>query len=465
MVEGEPDAVAACSLGLAAVGVPGARSWRASWAPRFTGLHLVIVSDCDEQGRALAEELARDLPAHAASVRVLDLAPGQADGYDLGDYAREAAEDGDAGRRWARRVIEGAAGSLAARKPTGPTVNGRGADTVDDGDDLRDLSLAEALARDLPPEHWIVEHLIAKGTIGVVHGLPETLKTFLALHIGIGVATGSEGEHDGELLLGKLRVTDPGPVGYAWQDDSAVEELRRIQTVVRATAVDPNLQMYFLLNRGLRIDRPGDRARLDTWIRRRRLKLVFLDSLKDFISTGSTKDDSWVTPTLNALKLICDETGVAFLMVHHDAKPSADTSSRSAGQTMHGSVFLEASARSGLHCQRPDAARPEVKVTRWGNSGKSWGPDLLRLNEETCELELVEIAHNAPKAVPSKYVQALREAGGEMFVSELAQLLGVSSKTALKHLGEAGAHIAPRKRGRTTANFAQLAGEQDALAI
>jgi hypothetical protein len=133
---------------------------------------------------------------------------------------------------------------------------------------------------------------------------------------------------------------------------------------------------------------------------------------------------------------------------------------------MHGSVFLEASARSGLHCQRPDASKPEVRVTRWGNSGKSWGPDLLRLDEDTCTLELVEIAHNTPKVAPSEYVEALREAGGGMFVDELAKQLGVGTATALKHLREAGATITKPKRGRTSANYAQLVGgEQDALAL
>ena len=122
--------------------------------------------------------------------------------------------------------------------------------------------------------------------------------------------------------------------------------------------------MYLLLNRGLPIDDPEHRARIAAWIQHRQLKLVFLDSLKDFITTGSTKDDSWVTPTINALKLICDETRAPPKIVHHDAKPHADTKARSAGQTMHGSVFLEAGARSGLHCRRPDAAKPEVKVTR-----------------------------------------------------------------------------------------------------
>ncbi len=342
--------------------------------------------------------------------------------------------------------------------------NGRGdgADPAAVVEALRDLSLAEVLARELPAEQWIVENLIAPATISFLHGLPETLKTFIALHIAIGVARAAS-DRDAGLLLGKLRIADPGPVGFIWQDDSEVEEMRRIQTVARATAASGDVPIWFLLNHGLRVDNAQDCAQLTAWIRQRELKLVFLDSLKDFIGTGSTKDDAWVIPMVNALKQICDETGAAIALIHHDAKPSADTSGRSAGQTMHGSVFLEAGARSGLHCRRPDAAKPEVKVTRWGNSGKSWGPDLLRLDEETGGLELVEIAHNALKVTSGEYVEALQEAGGGMFVDELAKQLGVSSQTATRHLREAGVPLAPRKRDRTFVNFAQLAGVQDAL--
>jgi hypothetical protein len=346
----------------------------------------------------------------------------------------------------------------------GQNGNGSHREPEGEADVLHDLSLAEVLARELPAEQWIVENLIAPATIGFLHGLPETMKTFLALHIGMSVARAVE-EKGPQLLLGKLRITDPGPVGYIWQDDSEVEELRRIQTVARAMAVE-DAPMFFMLNRGLRIDNPEHRERIAAWIRHRGLKLVFLDSLKDFITAGSTKDDTWVTTTINALKLTCcDQAGAAIKLVHHDTKPNADTSSRSAGQTMHGSVFLEATARSGLHCQRPDAAKPEVRVTRWGNSGKSWGPDLLRLDEDTCELELVEIAHNAPKVTPVQYTDALREAGGGMFVDELAQALGVGTPTARKHLQGAGVAITPKKRGKTTANYAQLVGEQDVFAL
>jgi DNA primase len=106
LCEGEPDAVALWSLGLRAVGVPGAGNWRDTWAQRFSGRHcrVVVCFDCDEAGRANAERAAKALAAAGVDARVLDLAPDRDDGYDLSDFlvkARKASE-----REEARRILE-----------------------------------------------------------------------------------------------------------------------------------------------------------------------------------------------------------------------------------------------------------------------------------------------------------------------------------------------------------------------
>ena len=61
LVEGEPDSVAAASLGVSAVAVPGASGWDSNWAARFAGRDVVLCCDCDAPGRRLAAQAARDL--------------------------------------------------------------------------------------------------------------------------------------------------------------------------------------------------------------------------------------------------------------------------------------------------------------------------------------------------------------------------------------------------------------------
>jgi Protein of unknown function (DUF3987)/Toprim-like len=94
LAEGESDAVSLATIGLPAVAVPGAASWRSEWASRFTGRDVIVCTDCDEPGRGLAERAADDLRQTAASVRVIDLDSNRSDGHDVGDLVRDAAEEG-----------------------------------------------------------------------------------------------------------------------------------------------------------------------------------------------------------------------------------------------------------------------------------------------------------------------------------------------------------------------------------
>jgi hypothetical protein len=93
LVEGEPDAVAAHSLGLPAVALPGAASWQREWRKRFAERKVVLVFDADEAGRKAARQVAGDLAPVATEVRVLELEPSRSDGYDLSDFLRMLREE------------------------------------------------------------------------------------------------------------------------------------------------------------------------------------------------------------------------------------------------------------------------------------------------------------------------------------------------------------------------------------
>lgn len=100
VVEGEADAVAMASLGLRATAVPGSGSWKREWALRLAGRRVVVLADCDVQGRGLAARIQADVP-HA---RVVDLWPAASDGEDIGDWVREMAPHG---LPYLKRALEG----------------------------------------------------------------------------------------------------------------------------------------------------------------------------------------------------------------------------------------------------------------------------------------------------------------------------------------------------------------------
>jgi hypothetical protein len=95
IVEGEPDAIAAWSAGLIAVGVPGTAGWHPGDAGRFRGPRwtVYVIYDCDDVGRRAGAEVAATLAELAVDVRLIDLDPGRTDGYDLTDYLLERGPD------------------------------------------------------------------------------------------------------------------------------------------------------------------------------------------------------------------------------------------------------------------------------------------------------------------------------------------------------------------------------------
>jgi hypothetical protein len=95
LVEGEPDALAALSLGIAAVAIPGVDAWRGEWASLFAGRVVTICPDCDRQGRALAVRVRNDLDRAAVAAEIFDLDTDRDDGYDLTNALRSAYQNRD----------------------------------------------------------------------------------------------------------------------------------------------------------------------------------------------------------------------------------------------------------------------------------------------------------------------------------------------------------------------------------
>ena len=59
----------------------------------LAGRHVAVVMDCDRAGRIAAGRVAGDLQAAGAIARMVDLAPGRDDGYDLTDWLAERDSD------------------------------------------------------------------------------------------------------------------------------------------------------------------------------------------------------------------------------------------------------------------------------------------------------------------------------------------------------------------------------------
>jgi KaiC/GvpD/RAD55 family RecA-like ATPase len=119
LCEGEPDAVSLASVSLAAVGLPGVKSWKKEWASRFAGRAVVVLFDCDAPGRDAAEVVSADLAAEGIDVRVVDLNADADNGYDVGDLLGETTtvESREAARRYLESVADATSAWTADGEP------------------------------------------------------------------------------------------------------------------------------------------------------------------------------------------------------------------------------------------------------------------------------------------------------------------------------------------------------------
>ena len=163
LVEGEKCAEALWERGIPATcNAGGANKWTDSLNEYFKGKEVIILPDNDEAGKNHAKLVRRKLKQVVKSVKciMLDGLPDKGDVWDWFCNPNNSTEK-------LRGVLDG------------PESQGFGYSV---------LSIAD-LAR-LPKQEWLVDGLIPKVGVGSIYGAPASYKTFLALHIGLSIASG-----------------------------------------------------------------------------------------------------------------------------------------------------------------------------------------------------------------------------------------------------------------------------------
>ncbi len=174
---------------------------------RFTGCDVIIVYDNDETGRAGAQKTAQALARIARSVAVADLGEfGVAEKGDVSDLLRGGGslqEVVAAATPWVGEVADGLFQRITARQ----------------------------LSEPVPAMEWTATGLLVDPTYGVLAGEQKTLKTYLALFIAVGLASGTE-------VLGEFAVPHARPVHMYVGEGGRGPFQRRLQRITEALDVD-----------------------------------------------------------------------------------------------------------------------------------------------------------------------------------------------------------------------------------
>jgi RecA-family ATPase len=125
---------------------------------------------------------------------------------------------------------------------------------------------------DVPPEErWLIDQLWAEEGVGIVGGEPKLCKTFLALDMGVSVASG-------EPCLRHFAVHRPGRVLIFSAEDAQHALRAKLSGIARAAGRElDQLDIQVITALSLRLDLEQDRAALEATVRKLRPRLLILD--------------------------------------------------------------------------------------------------------------------------------------------------------------------------------------------
>jgi hypothetical protein len=230
------------------------------------------------------------------------------------------------------------------------------------------------LAEQFPEQKWVVMELITTG-LAVLSGAPKQGKSWMALRLGVNVATGTPFME---------RDTSKGRVLYLALEDGARRAQKRLRMMPEHTQLDEGL--LEIHTAAPTIDH-GLITKLDQW----RLKdspwpprLIVIDIFQRVRSAGTGTDkyaDDYAAAA--GLQSWANQHGLAVLVLHHNRKPIAgddDPFTAVSGSTgLTGSVDLvmvlrgsRGSPEAALFMQGRDIEQREVSLRL--TSGGLWEP-------------------------------------------------------------------------------------------
>ena len=288
VVEGEKDVDRLTAAGLVATTSPmGAGKWRPEYSDALRDRNVVVLPDNDPAGRQHAVTVANSLHATAREVRIVTLPelPEKGDVSDWLDAGHSAAELLD--------LVE----LLKAPEPERPPRR------------FRFLTAEELKAR--PDPEWLVEGVLQRDTLALIVGAQESFKSFLALSLGMAIATG-RGWHG--------HVTCPGVVAFISAEGGSGIGLRiEAWETVHGAKAD---QAYFLVDQAPQLlDRhvAGDVDELLLSLKDlpSRPALIVIDTLARSMVGGDENSAEDMGLLIAAAERIRQATAATVVLVHH----------------------------------------------------------------------------------------------------------------------------------------------------
>jgi hypothetical protein len=300
---------------------------------------------------------------------------------------------------------------------------------------------------------WLIDGLWADQAVGILGGEPKCCKSFLALDIAVGVASGSP-------CLRRFPVRRTGPVLIFPAEDAIGVVHRRIEGICNAadTTID-DLPLFVITAPRLLLDLPQDRDRLRDTVATIRPVLLVLDP---FIRLHRADENASkeIAPLLGYLRELQREFQTAVLLVHHVRKGS---SKDRPGQALRGSSDMHGWGDSNLYLRRNHRHLLLSIEHRAAPSQNNIPIDLACRDNALALCVLDEVADPEPQqlSAPKRIIQALAQADHPLSSQQLRRLCRIRTATLCETLA------ALRRQGRViyATNGYSLAGSRHKLPV
>lgn len=201
---------------------------------------------------------------------------------------------------------------------------------------------------------WLVEPLIAHGYFSVMTAPEKTMKTMLAIELGLSIATG-------EAFMNKFPVPRAEPVFFLQVENRESMIDSRVRKILKSKGVEPEWRVedtelgptlttdltegydfMYATRPSFHFANQDELDDLDDFLSREKPRLLILDSLYRMASGLDLSDGRHMTYVLGIITYFQTRHNMAVMLIHNNKKaPSDPRSVQEPSDAMFGSSFLK----------------------------------------------------------------------------------------------------------------------------
>lgn len=241
--------------------------------------------------------------------------------------------------------------------------------------DLADYdSFKDFMYKDLGLPEFAIKGVWQDKSVGIMAGEPKTMKSMLAIDMGLSLCTGSN-------FLGSC-LTRRGGALYIQEEINTADVKNRVSKQAKAKGITdldlnciPDLPFTVMNNKGFDLTTDEHKKNIEYLVDTLDIKLLILDPMYMMLGDKDENSATDMRPVLQWLTSLREKYECSVLVIHHFKK----TDSKRSGQRMRGSSILHAWVECGLYLEI-DKTIGNIRMDREFRSFKSDGSLLIEFS-------------------------------------------------------------------------------------